>query len=341
MEQNINEKDIEVSVPQETENTRDKTDFKKAVRKYMTPLSAGLLVLALVLSAVLFIQGGTVRKLKKDLNMEKALHRAVYDKSQKIELAGESDRIYTYNSAYGDVCIPAIEGVPKSTYKEENFVTDENGYKQYYIDGELCSYTGVDVSEYNGSIDWQKVRASGVDFAILRIGGRGWGEAGVLYSDSMFWENLSGAKDAGLMVGVYFYSQAITPEEAEEEAEYVLEILEGESLDYPVVFDWEVVEGGVGARTDNLSPDILTQCARTFCDRIKEAGYTPCLYTGSTLAYYKYDLGVLSDIDIWYAFYNDTPGLYYNYMMWQYASDGNVEGISGNVDLNICFKNYK
>ncbi|MBR3971491.1 MAG: glycoside hydrolase family 25 protein [Ruminococcus sp.] len=353
MEQNTCEKDLRESVSNEgevqiilEEKNKSKSfsikDFyNRSIKKHMTPLAAILLVIVLVLTSVLFIQGGSVRMLKKDLNNANMLHRAVYDKSQKIELAGESDRIHTYNIAYGDVCIPAIEGVPKSTYKDEDFITDENGFKQYYIDGELCSYVGVDVSEHNGYIDWQKVRDAGVDFAMLRIGGRGWGEAGVLYGDSMFWENLRGAKAAGLMVGAYFYSQAISAEEAKEEAEFVLEILDGESLDYPIAFDWETVEGGVGARTDNLSPDILTECARAFCDRIKYAGYTPCLYTGATLAYYKYDLGVLSDIDIWYAFYNDTPGLYYNYMIWQYASDGRVSGISGDVDLNICFKNYK
>lgn len=353
MEQNICEKDFveetagqaETQLASEEKNKNDapiiKVNKKRKISKYLNPLGAVLLIIVLVLSAVLFIQGGSVRKLKKELSKANALHQAVYDKSQKIELAGKSDRINTYNIAYGDVRIPAIENVPKSTYKDENFFTNEKGFKEYYIDGELCSYVGVDVSEYNGYIDWQAVKNDGVDFAILRIGGRGWGQAGVLYEDSMFFENLRGAKDAGLMVGVYFYSQAITPQEAEEEAQFVLGMLDGESLDYPVVFDWEVVEGDVDARTDNLDPEVLTQCARAFCDKIKEAGYTPCLYTGSTLAYYKYDLGQLSDVDIWYAYYNDTPGLYYNYMMWQYASDGKVSGINGDVDLNICFKNYK
>ena len=338
-------KSSDPDIAEEINKYGDKKSLKRRnifanIRKGINPVSIILFLVVILLSVALIFQTIGAGRLRKDLDKANMLHKAVYNDVQKIEVAGPTDRIYTYNYAYGNVAIPAIEGVAKSTYKYENFTTNDEGYKEYYIDGELRSYVGVDVSEHNGSIDWDQVRESGVSFAMLRIGGRGWGSEGVMYEDSMFKENLQGAKDAGLMVGAYFFSQAITPEEAVQEAEYVLSILDNESLDYPIAFDWETVEN-VGARTDDITPDTLTACARAFCDRISVEGYKPCLYVGTALAYYKYDLGELSDLDVWYAYYNDTPTLYYNYMIWQYASDGKVDGISGDVDLNICFKNYK
>ena len=317
--------------PQQGKRKKSPVYYLKA---WFNPAVMVLLILSLVLSVVTCVQGAKLRN-------HKEIHRAIYDKSQKVELAGKTDRVPLWDYSLGEIAIPAFEGVPLCTYKNENFVTDEKGYMHYYDDGELCSYVGVDVSDFNGYIDWQAVKASGVDFAMLRIGGRGYGEAGNLYDDTYLRDNLRRAKQAGLDVGAYFFSQAVTAEEAEEEAEYALSLLKGTSLDYPLAFDWELIGGDEGARTDNISPEVLTQCARAFCDKIKKAGYTPALYTGSQLAYYKYDLSQLSDVDIWYAFYNDTPDFYYNYTIWQYSSAGTVEGIEGNVDLNICFKNYK
>ncbi len=336
----FNEQDTQTPVyvnPDSEDKNRQKTkkhSITAKVKAWFNPAVAVLLAVVLVLTCVLCIMGGKLQERNK-------IHRAIYDKSQKIELAGKTDRVPLTNYGLGDIAIPAIEGVPVSTYKDENFRTDSKGYKYYYEDGELCSYVGIDVSGHNGDIDWQAVKASGVDFAMLRIGGRGYGEEGVMYDDTYFKKNLKGAKSAGLMVGAYFFSQAVTPQEAEEEAEYAISLLGGASLDYPLAFDWEIIESAEDARTDNISPQTLTSCARAFCDRVKKAGYIPALYTGSQLAYYKYDLGQLSDIDIWYAFYNDTPALYYNYTIWQYSCTGEVEGIEGSVDLNICFKNYK
>ncbi len=335
----FNEQDTQTPVyvnPESEDRKRQKTKKQGVtarLRAWFNPAVAVLLAVVLVLTCVLCIMGGKLQERNK-------IHRAIYDKSQKIELAGETDRVPLTNYGLGDIAIPAIEGVPVSTYKDENFRTDSKGYKYYYEDGELCSYVGIDVSGHNGDIDWQAVKDSGVDFVMLRIGGRGYGEEGSLYDDTYFKKNLRGAKSAGLMVGAYFFSQAVTPQEAEEEAEYAISLLGGASLDYPLAFDWEIIEGAE-ARTDNISPQTLTSCARAFCDRVKKSGYIPALYTGSQLAYYKYDLGQLSDIDIWYAFYNDTPALYYNYTIWQYSCTGLVEGIEGSVDLNICFKNYK
>lgn len=330
----------EITVCENMENEKEKRNLFSVIKRKLTPFTAVLLVAVLVLSVVSVSQAVQLGAKSRELKKVQGIHRAIYDMSQEIEVAGPADRIPEYNYALGEIAIPALEGVPVSRYKDENFRTDENGYMQYYEDGELCSYTGIDVSGHNGDIDWEKVKASGVDFVMLRIGGRGYGSDGVLYDDTYFRSNLKGAKAAGLSVGAYFFSQAITPEEAREEALYSVALLQGEELDYPLAFDWEIIDAEE-ARTDNISPDTLTECARAFCDTVKEAGYIPCLYTGTTLAYYKYDLAQLSDIDIWYAFYNDSPDMYYNYMIWQYSCTGKVDGIEGDVDLNLCFKNYK
>lgn len=328
------EKDTLASAVEASKKPDKKQSFRGIIKSWFNPAVAFLLAVVLILGCVVCFLSGK-------LSADNKIHTAIYDKSQKVELAGKTDRINLSLYGMGDVAIPAIEGVPVSKYDDDNFRTDNNGFKYYYDNSELCSYVGVDVSDFNGDIDWQAVKDSGVDFAMLRIGGRGYGYEGTLYDDTSFRTNLHKAKEAGLYVGAYFFSQAITPEEAEEEAEYALSILRGASLDYPLAFDWEVIGGDESARTDGISPEVLTQCARAFCDKVKKAGYTPALYTGSQLAYYKYDLGQLSDIDIWYASYSDTPDFYYNYTIWQYSCTGVVEGIEGSVDLNICFKNYK
>lgn len=315
-----------------SENKKKKA-FEK-FREQITPLSLALLAVVLILSIVLSV-------VSTRLSGMESVHRAVYDKSQKIETASAADRIPLHNNALGDIAIPAIEGVPVSKYKDENFTVDDRGFRYYYEDSELLSYVGIDVSVHNGDIDWQAVKADGVDFVMLRIGGRGYGAEGVLYEDESLLSNLRGARAAGLWVGAYFFSQATTAEEAEEEAEYAVSLLHGEKLDFPLAFDWEIVESYDSTRVDNVDPRTLTDCARAFCDKVEKKGYIPMLYTGTSLAYYKYDLAQLADIDIWYASYSDSPDMYYNYMMWQYSSTGRVDGIDGDVDLNICFKNYK
>ncbi len=316
----------------------DQNKTKKPI-KFPFGLSGKLFAgLCILLAVIIALSSG----LLVSLNMlyTNSLHKAVYDKDSELTLTKEGDKVDFYNVDVGPAAIPAWKGVPICTYKEENFLTDSKGLKYYYEDGELASYAGIDVSTYNGDIDFDAVKNFGIDFVIVRLGGRGYGEEGVLFEDDYAMENLRKAKAAGLMVGAYFFSQAITPEEAEEEANFCLDILDGFYLDYPLVFDWEQIDSAENPRTHDIDPDVLTDCAVAFCHTVKEAGYIPCLYTDSKKAYMKFDLSKLSDVDIWYAFYNDSPDMYYNYMMWQYSCTGQVDGIEGDVDLNICFKNY-
>jgi GH25 family lysozyme M1 (1,4-beta-N-acetylmuramidase) len=193
---------------------------------------------------------------------------------------------------------------------------------------------GVDVSHHQHYIDWEKVKAQGYEFAILRIGYRGYGKTGSLNRDKEFERNLQNAHAAGLDVGVYFFAQAINEEEAREEAELVLEILNGRSLELPVVYDPESILDAE-ARTDNVSGEQFTKNTQVFCEIIKNAGYEPMVYSNMLWEAYELDLTQLQGIPVWYADYEPLPQTPYHFEYWQYTNEGTVDGISGGVDLNI------
>lgn len=251
--------------------------------------------------------------------------------TEEATIPASDDKVQINDSTLGEIWISPLEGVPVNQL-DNNKLTTESGYKYY---GEDC-LVGIDVSSYNGDIDWAKVKNSGVDFAMIRIGGRGYGESGVLYSDDRAIQHLNEAKAQSIKVGVYFFSQAVNETEAIEEADYVKALLGDIELDFPIGFDWEIIENDT-ARTDNVTAEELTDCARAFCDRVRELGYTPIIYSESNELYFKYDLQKLSDVDIWYCEYADTPSFYYEFSMWQYSCTGQVDGIDGDVDLNLCF----
>ncbi len=244
-------------------------------------------------------------------------------------------KIHINDSTLGEIWITELDGVPKNPLDNSCFTSDDT-FKYYSQNGKPASLEGVDVSSYSGEIDWQSVKNSGVDFAMIRIGGRGYGDDGALYADDKAIENITNAKNAGIMVGVYFFSQAITTQEAIDEADYVKKLLGDIKLDFPVAYDWEIIKDD-DARTDSVSAAQATECAKAFCERVRQSGYTPMLYSPSQELYFKYDLSRLSDIDIWYCEYSDVPTFYYEFSMWQYSSTATVSGIEGDVDLNICF----
>ena len=212
----------------------------------------------------------------------------------------------------------------------------DNGYLTC-LTGE--SRLGVDVSEYQGDIRWQQVAQTDVEFAMIRVGFRAWGSLGELHTDAKALQNLSGAGAAGLKMGVYFFSQAISEEEAREEARFVLGLLDGMPLDLPVVFDWENVPAE-DARTANMTPALLNACAQAFCQEIAAAGYRPMVYFNLDFAKRMYDLQALqeSGLDFWLAMYSSTMNYPYRLNMWQYTSEGTVAGIDGYVDLNLYFE---
>lgn len=235
---------------------------------------------------------------------------------------------------FGGMVLTPIEGMPLNPYDKDAFSVDEKGRVTYEKNGRRAR-SGVDVSTHQKDIDWRAVAEDGVDFAILRLGHRGYTEGG-LFLDRTFERNLRGALDAGLEVGVYFFSQAVTPEEAEEEADYILDVLDGQELAFPVAFDWESIPGDE-ARTDGLEGTVMTRCAAAFCKRIEDAGYRPAVYFNQTQGYLHYDLRELTDYELWLAEYDTVPDFYYRFDLWQYSHTGRVEGIQGDVDLDLAF----
>jgi len=210
-----------------------------------------------------------------------------------------------------------------------------DGRYSYTKDGVPDSRTGVDVSDHQGVIDWEAVAADGIDFAIIRVGNRGYTE-GSIYLDSQFTANLEGAKAAGILVGVYFFSQAVNEDEAREEADFVIENLDGATLDYPVVYDLEPVPDQHG-RANFLSVSQATRNAQAFCERIQAAGYTPMIY-GNKTDIARLDLKALGAYDIWFAEYGaPVPSGQFDFTMWQYTNSATVDGIGTDVDMNIHF----
>ncbi len=235
---------------------------------------------------------------------------------------------------YNDYTLNVLEGVPVNSYDKSAFSKD--GSVMRYDDGSVTARLGIDVSQYQGDVDWAAVARTDVEFVIARVGGRGYTE-GKIYADTKFHEYADGAAAAGLQVGAYFFSQAITTREAEEEAYYVLDALRGHDITGPVVFDWEVI-GKSTARTYGIETGVLCECARTFCKIIEDAGYDAMIYINDYAGYVKYDLSEVVDYPLWYANYSsDTPTFYYDFAMWQYTSKGSVSGIKGNVDMDLWF----
>ena len=222
----------------------------------------------------------------------------------------------------------------KNTYKEENFVQD-NKFWYYEENGKRMSKTGIDVSSYQGDIDWKKVKADGVEFAIIRVGIRGYG-TGKLVEDECFKANIEGAIKEGIEVGVYFFSQAITEEEAEEEAKFVCDRIKGYKLTYPVIFDTEHVSAS-SARTNkaNLTAKARTDLAIAFCDYVEAEGYESMIYSNKRWYLRKLNLEKLDKKRIWLAQYSSDLDYPFQFEIWQYSCEGKVDGIEGNVDLNI------
>ncbi len=244
--------------------------------------------------------------------------------------------IYADEDEY--VFAPVLDGVKKHNYLDENFVETDDGEMQYIENGTVVSHKGIDVSKYQGDIDWAAVASDGVEYAFVRLGLRGYG-SGKLVLDEFYDQNMRGASAAGIKTGVYFFTQAVTVEEAVEEADYVLDNIKDYDVSYPIVFDVEMIVNDDG-RANNLSQKDRTDIAIAFCDKIKAAGYTPMIY-GNVKCFTKLlDMTRLNDYEKWYAFYDDYMYMPYDVGIWQYTERGKVAGINTGVDLNISFKAY-
>lgn len=208
----------------------------------------------------------------------------------------------------------------------------------YYEDGKKTSYIGADISKYNGETDFGLLRDAGIDYVMLRLGARGYG-SGQIMLDEKYVENMTKATEAGIDIGVYFFSQAITAEEAVEEANFVIQNLANYQITYPVAFDMEYVENDK-ARIEALSREEKTVIAKAFLDTIKNAGYKTMIYGTKEWLMKQVDLTKLTNYDIWLSQQKDVPDYPYKFQMWQYTLKGDVSGIDGDVDLNISFVDY-
>ena len=244
-----------------------------------------------------------------------------------VEIRTVTETVYVTVEAT-EPTLPPPEANPMGP---EDFVRDENGYM-------ICTarpyVMGIDVSTYQKEVDWAQVKAAGVEFVMIRAAYRGYGNGAVL-EDELVRTHYEGAAAAGLKVGFYFFSQAISTREAVAEAEFLLDVIDGWQVDMPIVFDWEYISNS--ARTAGVGPRILTDCAIAFCERIKAAGYEPMVYFNANQSRRDMYLAELTDYKFWLAMYSDEMTYEYRVDMWQYTQTGRVPGIDVDVDINLYF----
>lgn len=266
----------------------------------------------------------------------------VYDMTKKESMQDSDDMddgkhtLVTYQDGSTE-WVEINDKLAANSYDTAKFVY-QNPQMKYYVNGKQASWFGVDISSKQGIVDFEKLKKAGVDFVMIKVGGRGY-SSGNIVLDSSYKDYMNGAKNAGLGIGVYFYSQAVDKDEVCEEAETLLELIKDYPVKYPVVFDMESVEGDM-ARTDALDVSTRTELARIFLKTIKAEGYTPMLYGDKEWLVTKLDLEKLQDYDVWLSQEADTPDYPYEYTMWQYNKSGTVSGISGTAGLNISLVNY-
>lgn len=247
------------------------------------------------------------------------------------DMEKEAHTTVVYDIAEGYLRVPLLADVPQNPYTLSAF-SGEDLTKRYEAQG-YRTMLGIDVSKFQGSIDWEQVKNAGISYVMLRIGLRGYG-SGKLLLDERFYENLRGAKAQGLKTGVYFFSAAISEEEAREEAAFVLQAIEGQEMEMPIVFDTEPILYDT-ARTDDLTGKQLTKITAAFCDAVQEAGYQPMVYANAKRLTTVLYLEELTDYPLWLADYRMQPDFPYAFTMWQFTESGKVPGIEGAVDIDL------
>ena len=280
---------------------------------------------------------------EKEIEMEKETEKTIAEETmpedqkestdEAVAEVEEQPEILNFVDVFGkEYQVEINPGIKKHEYDEEKFIHE--GDRLTYTDDEYEYRLGVDVSSHQGWIDWEKVKAAGYEFAFIRVGYRGYGEEGRVCLDEQFDTNIQNAQAAGIDVGVYFFAQAVNDEEAKEEAEFVLDQIEGDELQLPVVYDPESILDDE-ARTDDVSGEQFTKNTEVFCGMIEEAGYQPMIYSNMLWEAYELDLEYLKEYPIWYADYEPVPQTPYHFDFWQYTNEGSVDGIEGRTDLNI------
>lgn len=275
---------------------------------------------------------------------------SVQDKSWTLGKSEESVRIEEnyWNYIYASYILigtppdceyyKIVSEVKRHDYDIENLYIDDNSDKMYYHDdeGARISTLAIDVSAFQPEIDWVQVKAAGVDVAMIRVGYRGYG-SGKIVEDDMFRSHIEGALEAGLKVGVYFFSQALNYDEGVEEANFVLQTIREYNVTCPVVIDTELLDAS-DARTNGLDVASRTDSIVGFCETVESAGYTPMIYSNRNWFVQSLDMSKLGDYKLWLAHYTNQPDFPYEYIGWQYTDQGTISGVDGSVDLNVWFK---
>ncbi len=263
------------------------------------------------------------------------------EEKEEMEKSGDGKHIKAKAKGEEAKWYDVEDDAPKNTYDFKAALSMDEEKLEYKF-GTISTRRGVDVSKYQGNIDWSKVKAAGYDFAMIRVGARGYG-SGNLVLDDNFVAYMTGAREAGLETGVYFFSQATTEEEVIEEANFTVGALMNYQVTYPVAIDVEWIEDDK-ARTDDLTAMDRTELALKFCETVKSFGYTPMIYASRDMLIAGMHPDLFEDYEVWLSDdYQPEDGTDYPYAfsMWQYSQKGKVDGISGDVDLNLRFFNSK
>ncbi|MFI3252842.1 MAG: glycoside hydrolase family 25 protein [Eubacteriales bacterium] len=308
---------------------RRKSRLQQNASKSAAWVALILSVLALVFSVATFSVLSTILQEKDELdNIAPPIENSiVMPEEEGHYISYQGERILVHDD------------VPVNQYDARGFYSDAQGFIRYEVDGQQ-GIVGIDVSYHQQEIDWAQVAEAGVEFAMIRVGRRGYGEEGNLGLDEYYVQNILGATQNGIHVGVYFFSQAISFWELDEEIAMFLNLIENYPITYPVVFDWEYIDNVSWARTDHIDGETLTEMAKHFCTQVEQEGYTPMVYFNMDMGYLSYDLSEISDYSFWVAELNSRPNFYYDFDIWQYSFTGSVPGIVGNVDLNLSFRDF-
>ena len=290
-------------------------------------------IVALIL-AILIVGGVVAFLMLRDKDDNSDQHSGETSATQNMSVSpDDSHDPDASENENGDASEQPKESSAKATESKSGYVKDENGYPAYYENGVKKSHLGVDISAYQDSVDFNALKNAGVEFVIIRIGGRYY-ESGGFYTDDKFETYYSGARAAGLKVGVFFFSQAISTDEAKEEATFVLQHLDGKLIDYPITYDWENIDGAA-ARTDNITSAQVNQFAQAFCNTINSSGHRSIIYYNPSETKVSYDFNAMRSYSFWLADYADTPNPNYDFKMWQFTKTGSISGISGEVDIDL------
>ena len=275
-------------------------------------------------------------------NMTESSETIAKDEAESSEpIAPKEEAVESSEATEATTEAPSVEGETLSdnmVTMEQISITAEGEY-EYIKDGKVASHKGIDVSKYQGNVDWKKVAEDGVEYAFIRVGCRGYGSSGTLIKDEKFHQNVKGALEQGIKVGTYFFTQAITTEEALAEAELVLKELGDYEITYPVAIDVERIQNEK-ARQDALTVEERTEICKVFCEKIKEAGYIPMVY-GDSETFEKLIIPQeLAAYDFWICETEGTMTFPYEFAVWQYSHKGTVPGIKGDTNISISLKEW-